>query len=194
MRVPQVVLAALCALLGIFPQFILRVIDRALNGLTVIPVGGVETDRFWAGLRLIDGAPLGFWSPLAMLAALAVLAALAYAIQRAGGAQTRVVPVWFCGEEHTQATVRYPASSFYLPFKHAFQGIYPSARLRAPHFPAPLRRALDFDRWFYTPAVKAVDAAAGRVSRTHVGIPQVYLLWIVIGAVVVTGILLLVRG
>jgi hypothetical protein len=39
-----------------------------------------------------------------------------------------------------------------------------------------------------------VDTAADRVSRTHVGIPQIYLLWIVIGAVVVTGILLLVRG
>ena len=175
-------------------QPVLRVVGHAIQGLTSIPVGGVEADRFWAGLRLIDGAPLAYWSPLAMLAVFAVLALLAYAIQRAGGAQTRAVPVWLCGEEHASATVRYPASSFYLPFKHAFQGIYPSAKVHAPRFPAPLRRALDFDRWIYTPAAKAVDSAADRVSRTHVGIPQVYLLWIVIGAVVVTGILLLLRG
>ena len=193
MRVPQVALAALCVLLGVIPQPVLQVVNHAIHALTPIPVDGLRAGRFWAGLRLLDGGPIGFWSPLAMLAALVVLALVAYAIQRAGAAETRAVPVWFCGEEHAAATVRYPASSFYLPFKHAFQGIYPAARVHAPHFPAPLRRALDFDRWFYNPAAKAVDAAADRVSRTHVGIPQVYLLWIVIGAVVVTGILLLVR-
>ena len=194
MRVPQVVLAGLCTLFGIFPQVVLRVVGHAIPGLTAMPVLGVDARRFWGGLQLTDGSPLAFWSPLAMLAALAVLALLASAIQRLGGAQTRSVPVWFCGEEHPPATVRYPASSFYLPFKHAFQGIYPGARVHVPKFPAPLRRALDFDRWLYTPTAEAVDRGADRVSRTHVGIPQIYLLWIVIGAVVVTGILLLVRG
>jgi len=53
---------------------------------------------------------------------------------------------------------------------------------------------LDFDRWLYTPAANAIDSAADRFSRTHVGIPQIYLLWIVIGALVVTAILLWVRG
>ena len=41
---------------------------------------------------------------------------------------------------------------------------------------------------------KLIDKAAGRVSRTHVGTPQIYLLWIVIGAIVVTGIMLWVNG
>ena len=115
-------------------------------------------------------------------------------IQRAGGAQSRSVPVWYCGEEHAPASVRYPASSFYLPFKHAFQGIYPSGKVHVPRFPASLRRALDFDQWLYTPTVKAIDRTADRVSRTHVGTPQIYLLWIVIGAIVVTGILVWVRS
>jgi hypothetical protein len=194
MRVPQVVLAALCVLVGIFPQTVLRVVGHALEGIVALPAMGVDVSRFWGGLRLIDESPLAFWSPLAMLAVWAVLALLAYVIQRAGAAETRSVPVWFCGEEHAPATVRYPASSFYLPFKHAFEGIYPSAKVRAPKFPAPVRRALDFDRWLYQPAANAVDRAADRVSRTHVGIPQIYLLWIVVGAVVVTGILLFVRG
>jgi hypothetical protein len=66
--------------------------------------------------------------------------------------------------------------------------------MHVPKFPAPLRRALDFDQWFYAPTVKAIDRAADRVSRTHVGTPQIYLLWIVIGAIVVTGILLWVNG
>jgi len=194
MIVPQVVLAALCVLLGIFPQFVLRFVGHAIEGVTATPVVAVDASRMWGGLFLIDGPPVAFWSPLAILTVLAVLALLSYAIQRAGGARTRSVPVWYCGEEHAPATVRYPASSFYLPFKHAFQGIYPSGKVHVPRFPAPLRRALDFDQWLYRPTVKVIDTAAERVSRTHVGILQIYLLWIVIGAIVVTGILLWVRG
>lgn len=194
MIVPQVTLAALCVLLGIFPQPVLRFVGHAIAGATALPVSGVDATRIWGGLRLIDGSPVGFWSPVAMLAALAVLALLSYALQRAGGAQSRSVPVWYCGEEHTPALVRYPASSFYLPFKQAFQGIYPSGKVHLPRFPASLRRALDFDQWLYTPTVKAIDRTADRVSRTQVGTPQIYLLWIVIGAIVVTGILVWVRS
>jgi hydrogenase-4 component B len=194
MVVPQVVLAALCVLLGIFPQLMLRFVGHAIADVTGMTAAGVDASRIWGGLFLIDGSPVAFWSPLAMLAALATLALLSYAIQRAGGAQVRSVPVWYCGEEHAPATVRYPASSFYLPFKHAFQGIYPSGKVHVPRFPALLRRALDFDQWLYVPAVKAMDTAADRVSRTHVGILQIYLLWIVIGAIIVTGIMLWVNG
>jgi len=194
MIVPQVVLAALCVLLGVFPQFVLRVVEHAVAGLTGAPVAAVDATRTWGSLFLIDGAAVAFWSPLAILGALVVLALLSYGIQRAGGAKTRSVPVWYCGEEHAPATVRYPASSFYAPFKHAFQGIYPSATVHLPRFPARIRRALDFDHWLYVPAAKVIDRTAASVSRTHVGIPQIYLLWIVIGAIVVTGILLWVRG
>ncbi len=194
MIVPQVVLAALCILLGIFPQLVLRLVGHAIESVTAIPASGVDASRLWGGLSLSDGSPVGFWSPLAILAALAILALISYGIQRMGGAHVRAVPVWYCGEEHASDAVRYPASSFFLPFKHAFQGVYPTGKLHAPKFPAWLRRALDFDQWLYAPTVKAIDRAADRVSRTHVGTPQIYLLWIVIGAIIVTGILLWVNG
>jgi len=193
MVVPQVVLAALCVFLGTFPQPMLRFVGHAITGVTGMAAAGVDESRIWGGMVLSDGSPVGFWSPLAMLAALTVLVLISYGIQRAGGAQVRTAPVWYCGEEQVPATVRYPASSFYLPFKHAFQGIYPSGAVHVPKFPAPLRRALDFDQWLYTPAIKLIDRAAGRVSRTHVGTPQIYLLWIVIGAVLVTAIMVWVN-
>lgn len=192
MIVPQVTLAALCVVVGVFPQFALRFIGRAIEELTSMPLQGVEAG--WNGLRLVDGSAVGFWSPIAILLAMAVLVLLSYAIQRAGGAESRSVPVWYCGEEHAPAAVRYPASSLYLPFKHALQGIYPSAKIPVPRFPAALRRALDFDRWLYKPSVHAIDTTADRVSRTHIGIPQIYLLWIVVGAIAVTGILLWLRS
>jgi hydrogenase-4 component B len=194
MIVPQVVLAAFCLLLGIFPQVPLGLIGGAVNSVVGTSPAGAVSGGLWDGIVLTDGTTLALWSPLAMLAAFAILTLVAYGIQRAGRAQVRSVPVWYCGEEHASVTVRYPASSFYLPFKHAFQGIYPSAGLRVPKFPVPLRHILDVDRWLYAPTVKAVEAAANRVSRTHVGTPQIYLLWIVIGAVIVAGVLLLATG
>jgi hypothetical protein len=147
-------------------------------------------DTLWGGVSLIDGTAVAFWWPVAMLGGLVILALLAYGIQRAARARLRTVPVWYCGEQHAASAVRYPASSFYQPFKHAFENVYPAGRLPVPRFPAPIRRLLDFDRWLYTPAVRAVERTADGVSRTHVGTPQIYLLWIVVGAVVVAGILL----
>jgi hydrogenase-4 component B len=194
MIVPQIALAALCILLGIFPQLVLRFVGHAIEAVTAIPASSVDASRIWGGLLLTDGSPVAFWSPLAILATLAILALISYGIQRAGGAQVRSVPVWYCGEEHASAAVRYPASSFYLPFKDVFHGIYPSGKVHAPKFPAPLRRLLDFDQWLYAPTVKVIETAADRVSRTHVGTPQIYLLWIVIGAIIVAGIMLLVAG
>ena len=194
MVVPQVVLAVLCILLGIFPQLALRFVGHAIEGVTDISASGVVAGRIWGGLLLTDGSPVAFWSPLAILATLAILALICNGIQRAGGAQVRSVPVWYCGEEHASAAVRYPASSFYLPFKHVFQGIYPSGIVHVPKFPAAIRRLLDFDRWLYAPTVKAIEKAADQVSRTHVGTPQIYLLWIVVGAIVVAAIMLLVAG
>jgi hydrogenase-4 component B len=194
MVVPQVVLAALCVLFGIFPQPVLRLVSHAVESITAIPATGVDASRLWGGLWLSDGSPVGFWSPLAILAALAVLALISYGIQRMGGAKVKAVPVWYCGEEHAPSVVRYTASSFFLPFKHAVQGVYPSGKVPVPRFPALLRRALDFDRWLYVPTVKAIDKGADRVSRTHVGTPQIYLLWIVIGAIIVTAVFLWVNG
>jgi hydrogenase-4 component B len=194
MIVPQVVLAGLCVLFGIFPQPVLRLVSRAIESVTAMPASGVNTSRLWGGLWLNDGSPVGFWSPLAILAALAVLALISYGIQRMGGAKVKAVPAWYCGEEHASSVVRYAASSFFLPFKHAVQGVYPAGKVRVPKFPALLRRALDFDRWLYVPTVKAIDRGADRVSRTHVGTPQIYLLWIVIGAVIVTAVFLWVNG
>jgi hydrogenase-4 component B len=191
MIVPQVVLAALCVVLGVFPQLALRFIGQVVESVSGIPASAVEASTVWGGVALIDNGPVAFWWPLAALAGLSILALLAFAIQRAGKAAVRSVPVWYCGEEHAPAVVRYPASSFYLPFKHAVQGVYPTGKLPVPRLPAPIRRLLDFDRWAYTPATHAIEKAAGGLSRTHVGTPQIYLLWIVLGAVVVAAITLL---
>jgi len=192
MLAPQAFLALACVAFGLVPAWPLGFVHRALTGLASgasLPsleslLGG------GAGLRVVSGVVgVAFWAPLPVAAALVLLGLVSYfLIQRAAGASVRDVPVWTCGEEAGPELSRYPASSFYLPFKRAFQGIYPSIHVRAPAFPAWLRRAFDLDAWFYLPVARAVEGGARGVSRTHVGIPQVYLLWIVVGAIAVIGI------
>ncbi|UCG87170.1 MAG: hydantoin racemase [Gemmatimonadota bacterium] len=193
MALPQVVLAALCILLGVFPQVFLWFAHAALAGVSQVGLPPIDLllGGSWGLTLAVSGIQVGFWAPSAIVVALFLSGSLAYGIQRAAGARVRHVPVWTGGEEHAAGTVRYPASSFYLPFKEAFRGIYPTVRLRVPAFPASLRKALDLDRWLYMPLARTVEQAARGLGRTHLGIPQVYLLWIVVGAMVVMGILLL---
>jgi hydrogenase-4 component B len=193
MAAPQVVLAALCIFFGVFPQAALRAAHAAITSVSAVelPAASALAGGGWGLSLAAGGAPLGVWAPIALVVALGALTFLAYRIQRAGAAPVRRVDVWTCGEEHPISAVRYPASSFFLPFKHAFRGIYPTVEARAPAFPPWLRRAFDVDSWFYFPVGKAVDRGARGFSRTHVGIPQMYLLWIVAGAVAVIGILLI---
>jgi hypothetical protein len=194
MLVPQALLALTCVAFGLAPAWPLAYVHRAVAGL---PSAGSLPELATLlgggpGLRVVAGTiGVAFWAPLPVAACLLLLGAASYfLIQRAGGAPVRDVPVWMCGEEVGAEISRYPASSFYLPFKRAFQGIYPSVQVRAPAFPGWLRRAFDLDSWFYLPVARAVEDGARGVSRTHVGIPQVYLLWIVVGAIAVIGIVL----
>ena len=192
----QVALAALCIVLGVLPYWPLAVIRDAVAAILPVAVpGAAELLGGPWGLSLAAGAAgVAVWAPPVLVIGMAVLTLGAYGLQRAGGAQTRRVPVWTCGEEHTAASVRYPASSLYLPFKHAFDGLYPRLRWRVPAFPAVLRRVFDADAWAYGPLARMVDRSAGVLSRSHVGVPQVYLLWIVGGAAAVVAVVLIFVG
>jgi hydrogenase-4 component B len=198
MLIPQGALALACVALGLFPAWPLWFVHRAVAGLPSAASLPDLASLLGAGpgLRAAGGAAAAaLWGPLPVALALVLLAFLVYAfIQRGGRAEAREVPVWTCGEEPGPGGLRYPASAFYLPFKRAFQGIYPSLRVRAPAFPPWLRRSFDLDRWLYLPVAGGVERGAQGVSRIHVGIPQVYLLWIVVGAIAVIGIVLAAVG
>jgi hydrogenase-4 component B len=198
MLAPQVVLAAVCVAFGLFPMFPLQYLYR---GLIALPsAAGLpalsELLGGGPGLALHDaGVVTAAWGPLPLAFGLALLAGLCYwLLQRGGEAEVRDVPVWVCGEEEEPGTVRYPPGSFYRPFKEAFHGVYPTPHGRLPAFPQPLRRALDPDRWLYHPIARASEAAARSISRTHVGVLQVYLLWIILGAAAVLALILLLGG
>lgn len=202
MLIPQWVLVAGCLLFGLLPWIPLSTIHGGVVAvltregtvaLAGLPVALLGPDP---GMVLRVGTPgLALWAPLPVTLALLLLTGGVYlGLQRAGGATLRDVPVWTCGEEEAAATLRYAAGSFYLPFKHAFQGVYPRFSLRPLPFPPALRRALNPDTWLYLPLTRWVEGASRWVARSHVGVPQVYLLWIVLGAAAVVTVILLALG
>jgi hydrogenase-4 component B len=198
MLLPQLVLATLCVAFGLLPMVPLRYLYLGVTGLPSAAGLPPLAALLGAGpnLALADGAVLtAAWGPLPLAFGLVLLALLCYlGLQRAGEAKVRDVPVWVCGEEEAPGALHYPPGSFYRPFKEAFHGLYPTFHGRVPAFPQPLRRVFDPDRWLYHPLVKAGESAARGVSRTHVGVLQVYLLWIIIGAIGVLALILLLGG
>ena len=78
----------------------------------------------------------------------------------------------------------YQASSYYRPLKQYFNRLNLDFIPEKLEFKADLTRAFNLDRWLYYPISASIIAASRWFARSHVGIPQVYLLWIVVGVVI----------
>ena len=196
MKIPQVALAALCVLFGLAPVLAISGIYPAISA--VLPPGYAPsaqalfgTSSFGVTLNLGEGAA-GVWYPLPLVAVLLGGLVIAYLVYHAAGARTRLTEVWYCGELHSDEEVRYRAHSYYQPFKeflrvrigaHRTSGVYPRLPIPRVGKPTAVRRALDFDAWLYYPLVRWAGRVLNRFSRTHVGIPQVYVLWMVGGMI-----------
>jgi hypothetical protein len=118
-----------------------------------------------------------------ILLALAVCAAVTYAIYRSVSVASRPASIWNCGEVVSDEAVRYRASSFYKPFRNLIHPVFWKPKWPQLSPPQPLARSLDFDRWLYFPIGSAFVRIGRTFSRIHNGVPQLYLLWQVIGLV-----------
>ncbi len=192
MAIPQVALAAVCVIAGVVPFLPLAVLYRAAQDVIG---GGIPAFTAIFGsnpeamtLRTNSGV-VGVWNPAYILLALVVCGIGAYALSQAGKAKTREAESWYGGEEAAADDVRYRAHGFVLPFKDVFAGVYPSFALPKIQALKAIRKALDFDKWLYGPAVNAGGRMTDRLSRTHSGVPQMYMLWQLVGVIVVLGVL-----
>ncbi len=52
-------------------------------------------------------------------------------------------------------------------------------------YPEGLARVFNVDNWLFGPLVEIGGRLTGRISRAHIGIPQMYLIWQVAGAALV---------
>ncbi len=189
MAAPQVILGLGCIAFGLFPMVPLTAISRAVTPLTSA-LGGVGLSSVLGtsavGLNFTaNGAVAGVWNPLAATAALMVCVVIAVGIARLARAPSRVVPVWYCGVDVPARTGRFHPHGMYEPFRRAFERVYVTTGTPRTAYPVALVKVFDVDAWLYGPLIRLGGRVAERVSRSHVGIPQWYLVWQVVGVVIV---------
>ncbi len=198
MHLPQVILALLCLLFGLAPALALTGVYRAVAG--ALPGGfapGFDSllGSAPAGLRiLLDGRATGIWFPGVVVLVLGACVVLAWGLSKLGATSRRQVAEWHCGTDITGEKARYQARSFYGPFKEAFARVYPMVGMPKIGYPRALVALADLDKWLYYPLAEKMRSLTTRFSRTHAGIPQVYLVWQLAGvALVITALFLMLR-
>jgi len=197
MRVPQAALAAICVLFGVAPVVPLALL-RPAAAAAVAPGSMPGAAELFGGspgslvLNFGGGHTVGLWNPTIAIVALAIACAVAYFTFHLGLAPSRRVENWYCGEQFESDLVRFRMHGFVAPFKQAFAKAYPTIPVPRVGVPRFLQKAFNPDEWFYGPLIRAGGRLTERFSHTHVGIPQMYMLWQVLGVIVVVAILYLI--
>ncbi|MBC7187405.1 MAG: hypothetical protein H5U38_10260 [Calditrichaeota bacterium] len=210
MLIPQVAMAAISVLFGILPWMAVGPVQKgvlALVGGEVASCGGTLAPAGIASPLLVDlgSGTVAAWNPLVIFMAAVICFLLSWSLFRAGAAPVREDATWYCGEVHSDEEVRYKARGLYLSFKQFFKirvggyeqpGVYP--QIRYPRMQLDernlLRRILNIDNWFFYPLTDGFMRLMRFFSGTHVGIPHVYLLWLVIGVIMAVVILFALAG
>lgn len=194
MRIPQNIFALLCVLLGLFPWIPLQMIHAGLTGSLYgnsLPHLSSVFGMSEIGLiPMMGGVQAGVWFPLMGLLVFGGCLMVAVIISRVGSPESRSVPIWNCGEVYDTDEVRYRAQSFYLPLASHFERLVsweaPPIHLKKPE---RIYRGIDFDKVLFYPLVTAMLRFSEMFRRTHVGIPQVYMLFQVIGFILVVAVI-----
>jgi formate hydrogenlyase subunit 3/multisubunit Na+/H+ antiporter MnhD subunit len=126
MQAPQVLLALLCVLLGIFPAIAFNLMQRAL-----------AASRHGFGAALFDARPMtggllggihtpasaALFVPLALAMVLGLAFAAAFALSKLGDAKRRAAAPWLCGYVTEADCHRYVAHNFYGEIKRYFRWV-----------------------------------------------------------------------
>jgi hydrogenase-4 component B len=198
MLAPQVFLAAACIVIGLVPGPVVKGLWQAVAQLASMPGPGPEFryQTVWGGLRLLSGhaQPTSAWLPVPFLAAGALVLVVAVVVKALSPAGVREVPAWYGGEQVADSEIRFHAHGFYRPFADAVRNVYPTLGLPHGGRPRTLESAFDTDVWLFRPLVRLGQGLVDSIRRTHAGLPQMYLIWQVVGAVAVLVVLVLLLG
>ncbi|MCS7252857.1 MAG: proton-conducting transporter membrane subunit [Armatimonadota bacterium] len=195
MTIPQVVLAIMCVVLGLFPGQVVLIVHRAVEAMRpefVTPINALFPDLpLSIGICVGEGIS-GAFSPLIFVLALLMCMLIPYALYKLSGTSVRVALPWACGEPHSYEELRYRSSRFYLPFQRFMSFRIGQKRITTlyPTLPKPkapwltkLSILFDVDR-LYEAVIRVCAKACEWFSATHAGVPQLYVLWMVAGVVI----------
>ncbi|MCZ7638881.1 MAG: hydrogenase 4 subunit B [Verrucomicrobia bacterium] len=191
MRLGMALLAAACAVLGLFPALLLQWLDPVTQQLVGVSLSGQLTAA--GGLVLASpGAQGGTVSPLGLtLAGVCLLPIpLGLWLGFARGTKVRRGPTWDCGLSGLTPRMEYTATGFSKPLRMVFKALFqPRREVQreydfSPYFAKTLRFESHveevFEERMYRPARLLIVRVARRVRRLQAGSIHAYLLYIFI--------------
>jgi hydrogenase-4 component B len=189
MLAPQVFLAALCVLLGVFPGAVLTALSAVMVSLPGLQPPA-EMIRGPLGMAATAGSSAAV-TPAALALALfggLTVAALPVVVMRLGSAIRRV-PTWGCGGLLGPRT-EYTATAFSKPLMMIFRAVYrPTREVEAlakvsRYFPQEVRYHIEieptFERYVYGPLTEAVLRVARRLKVLQAGSLHAYLGYVIV--------------
>ncbi len=124
MRIPQVVLAAICITLGIVPSIAFRFMQSAMDasrqglGIALSNAAPMMSGP-WVGIQDLDHT--ASFVPLVLLVVLGLAFLVTYGISKMGSASRRAAAPWLCGYVSEAECYRYSAHNFYVEIKRYFR-------------------------------------------------------------------------
>jgi len=180
-RVGMAWLAVWCVVLGVFPSWMLAMLDQVSVSLvgSGLPPGAQSAGWLW----LVPTDPeRASYSPLIFMLVVSIVFALTYcAVRWIWHGRMRRSAAWDCGYPEQTARMQDTADAFSQPIRWIFAPIYRITQ----HVPAPDDREPRYalkveDRfWYglYLPIARAADFVSERVGRLQMGRISVYLLY-----------------
>ncbi|MGE5491621.1 MAG: hydrogenase 4 subunit B, partial [Actinomycetota bacterium] len=180
-RIGMVWLAVWCVALGLFPTFLIQLIDHVTRPLVGAGLGPKVTATGW-WLLAPTSVERASYGPLFFLAGVVVCWALAFGLVRIFyHGRLRRAPPWDCGHPWQTPRMQDTAEGFGQPIRQIFEPFFRLER----HLPSPFDKEPryqvtvgdNFWHWLYLPVARTVEFLAEKIGRLQQGRIAVYLLY-----------------
>ena len=174
-------LAAWCIALGLFPNFLIRLIDSVTVSLVGAGLGRHTTESSWLFLAPSSIERASF-APLLFLLGVTIGCLVAFALVRIlYHGRLRRTPPWDCGHPWQTARMQDTAEGFGQPIRQIFEPFFRMKR----HLPTPMDRNPSYKvevgdhfwHWLYVPIARMIEFLAALVGRLQQGRISIYLLY-----------------
>ena len=174
-------LAAWCIALGLFPNFLIRLIDSVTVSLVGAGLGRHTTESSWLFLAPSSIERASF-APLLFLLGVTIGCLVAFALVRIlYHGRLRRTPPWDCGHPWQNARMQDTAEGFGQPIRQIFEPFFRMKR----HLPSPMDRNPSYKvevgdhfwHWLYVPIARMIEFLAALVGRLQQGRISIYLLY-----------------
>lgn len=174
-------LATWCIALGLFPNFLIRLIDSVTVSLVGVGLGRHTTESGWLFLAPSSIERASF-APLLFLLGVTAGCLVAFALVRIFyHGRLRRSPPWDCGHPWQTARMQDTAEGFGQPIRQIFEPFFRMKR----HLPTPMDRDPNYKvevsdhfwHWLYLPIARLIEFLASWVGRLQQGRISIYLLY-----------------